>query len=256
MKCPNCGKTIGIEVLKCPSCGYTNPLAKKHKENIQKYDQSFKKTQKDVIGAAQKTEKTGVRGGIFAILVAVIIVLVFVWGAVAASYEEETDEDRKNDAIKHKDEYSAQMKEYLDEGDYVTFVSFVRSHNIPFDKDPYEDYKTLFYIADDYCDSVRYWEEVIFRPEDPDYYDHPEMNISHLCSHIESFAMSYENKKQDPKNEEIIPYMDDMYSDFRAMLRKYLKMTDSEVDEFLTYSDTKMAVVVEEILLGEVSEDE
>ena len=44
MKCPNCGKTIGIEVLKCPACGHTNPLAQKHNENIKALNDKMNET--------------------------------------------------------------------------------------------------------------------------------------------------------------------------------------------------------------------
>ena len=255
MKCPNCGKSIGIEVLECPACGYTNPLAKKHNENIRKYDKRFKKTQDSVLSSAQKTTGVGIRGGIFAILVAVIIILVFVWASVSAD-KGITDEDRKKDALQNKAEYSAQMREYLDEGDYITFTAFVRNHNIPFNTEPYNEYSRLKYVAEEYYNCVHAWEEVIFRSDDPDFWDSSELNISHLCMYIEAFTEAYEYNAETDKNTDLKPYYNDMNSDFRAMLRRYLKMTDTEVDEFLGYSRAQKAVIMEDILLGEESEDE
>ena len=66
----------------------------------------------------------------------------------------------------------------------------------------------------------------------------------------------YEYNVKVEKNEDIAAYMEDMNSDIRAMLRRYLQMTDDEVDEFLGYSQAKKAVAMEEILLREVPEDE
>ena len=256
MKCPNCGKNIGIEVSECPDCGYANPLARKHNENIRKYDRRFRKTQDNVLASAQKTEGVGIRGGIFAILVAVIIILAFVWGAVIAAGEGDTDEDRKRDALKNKTEYSEQMRGYLEEGDYITFLSFIRYHNIPFDSEPYIDYRKVYYIADRYYTCVQLWEKILLRSDDPDFWDSSELDISHLCMYTDSFLEVYKCNVEIEKNEEFVTYIEDMNSDIRAMFRRYLKMTDQEVDEFLGYSQAKKAVTIEGILLGEGSEDE
>ncbi len=256
MKCPNCGKTIGIEVLKCPVCGHTNPLAEKHNENIKKFDKRFKGTQKDVLESAEKTEGLGKMGGIFAILVVIIVILAFVGGLISAAGEGETDEDRRRDSLRNSKKYSAQMKGYLEEGDYISFEAFVRYHNIPFDSEPFNEYKSLDYVAENYYDCVKYWEKVLLRSDDPDYWDSSELDISHLCTSIDSFTDVYAYHSEHEKNEESAAYIKDMNTDIRTMLKRYLKMTDKEVDEFLGYSETKKAVVMEDIILGEVSEDE
>ena len=256
MECPNCGKTIGIEELICPACGCTNPLAEQHNENIKQYDKRFRKTQDSVIKSARKTEGVGIRAGIFAILVVVIIALAIVWGMVSAAGEGETSEDRRTDALRNKKEYHAQMEEYLEEGDYITFAAFIKAHNIPFNTEPYTDYSRLQYVADAYYSCVQYWEKVLFRSDDPDYWDSSEMDISHLCSHLDGFAETYECNRENEKKEDLASYMDDMNADIHAMLRRYLHMTDSEADEFLAYPEIKKAVIMEEILLGEDSENE
>ena len=256
MRCPNCGKTIGIEELICPACGYTNPLAQQHNENIKQYDRRFQKTQDSVIKSAQKTEGIGIRGGIFAILVAIIIALAIVWGMVSDAGEGETSEDRKMDALRNKKEYHAQMKEYLDDGDYITFAAFIQQHNIPFDSEPYTEYNRLQYVADEYYSCVQYSEKILFRSDDPDYWDSSELDISHLCMYLDSFAETYEYNKGIEKNEDVAAYMEDMNADIHAMLRKYLNMTDSEADDFLELSETKKAVVMEDILLRKEPEDE
>ena len=256
MKCPKCGKTIGIEVLKCPACGNTNPLAKKHKENIQKYDRRFRETQESVLKSAQKTEGVGIRGGIFAILVAVIVILALVCGVISAAGEGETSDDRKRDSLKHKTEYYAQMREYLEEGDYITFVSFAKYHRIPFNYEPYKDYNNIQYVAEKYFNCVKYWEKILLRSDDPDYWDSSELDISILCTNLESFVKSYAYNAEKEKNRDFAAYLEDMNADIRAMVKRYLKMTDDEADTFLGYSEARMAVTVEEIILGEASEDE
>lgn len=256
MRCPNCGKTIGIEEIKCPACGYTNPLAEKHNENIRKYDKRFKKTQDNVLESARKTEGIGIRGGIFAILVAAIVILAVCWGVVIADGEGETSEDRKKAALKNKAENAAQMKAYLEEGDYITFVSFIRRYDIPLNEEPFKEYKKLDYVAEEYYSCVGDWERILLRSDDPDYWDSSGLDISHFCTDIGSFMEVYEYNAGIEKNEEIAAYMEDMNADMRAMLRRYLQMTDDEVDEFLGYSQARKAVAMEEIILGEGSEDE
>ncbi|WP_044973441.1 hypothetical protein [Ruminococcus sp. HUN007] len=209
-----------------------------------------------MLKSAEKTEGLGKRGGIFAILVVIIVILAFVGGLISAAGEGETDEDRRRDSLRNSKKYSAQMKGYLEEGDYISFEAFVRYHSIPFDSEPYIEYKRLDYVAENYYDCVKYWEKVLLRSDDPDYWDSSELDISHLCTSIDSFMDVYAYNSEHEKNEESAAYIKDMNTDIRTMLKRYLKMTDKEVDEFLGYSETKKAVVMEDIILGEVSEDE
>ena len=158
--------------------------------------------------------------------------------------------------IKNKTKYSAQMRDLLEEGDYITFESFLLQHNIPLNSEPYKEFQRLEYVANRYYTCVQLWEKIILRSDDPDYWDSSETDISNLCMYLDSFMEVYEYNVKVEKNEDIAAYMEDMNSDIRAMLRRYLQMTDDEVDEFLGYSQAKKAVAMEEILLREVPEDE
>ena len=48
MKCPHCGAQIGLEEKYCPFCGLPNEFARKHQEDIDRYEQEFQQTQSEV----------------------------------------------------------------------------------------------------------------------------------------------------------------------------------------------------------------
>ena len=41
MKCPHCGAQIGLEEKYCPFCGLPNEFARKHQEDMDRYEQEF-----------------------------------------------------------------------------------------------------------------------------------------------------------------------------------------------------------------------
>ena len=54
MKCPHCGAQIGLEEKYCPFCGLPNEFARKHQEDMDRYEQEFQQTQSEVY---QKTRE-------------------------------------------------------------------------------------------------------------------------------------------------------------------------------------------------------
>ena len=46
MKCPHCGAQIGLEEKYCPFCGLPNEFARKHQEDMDRYEQEFQQTQR------------------------------------------------------------------------------------------------------------------------------------------------------------------------------------------------------------------
>ena len=48
MKCPHCGAQIGLEEKYCPFCGLPNEFARKHQEDMDRYEQEFQQTQSEV----------------------------------------------------------------------------------------------------------------------------------------------------------------------------------------------------------------
>ena len=80
MKCPHCGAQIGLEEKYCPFCGLPNEFARKHQEDMDRYEQEFQQTQSEVY---QKTKHfTSLTVPLTVIFV--LILLNIVWGIYMA----------------------------------------------------------------------------------------------------------------------------------------------------------------------------
>ena len=246
MKCTNCGKRIGIEDKVCPYCKAENPLAGQHEENIKRYDKRFQKTKGEVLDSAKKLEGLGVRAIILVVLVIGILFLVI---AASLNYADpDPEKEKEADAIRHSKEYAEIMDDYLEAGDYVDFAAFVYSHKISFWNPPYDRFVSVKYCAAYYYECIRHMESVILHSTDPDYFDRMDLDISHFCGYLQEFQQTYEVQRVREKNSTYQAYIEDMEQELRALVRTYLGMNDSEVDEFIKLSEAKMAVRMEEVL--------
>lgn len=249
MKCANCGRKIGIEDKVCPYCNQVNKLAEQHAENSKQYDKRFQKTQGEVLDSAKKMEGLGIRAIILAVLVIGILIMSVVSSLNYA--DPDTDKIKEADAKKNAVEYAKLMDEYLEQGDYLGFKSFVYSHKISFWDPPYDQFVSVNYCAQNYYECVRHMESIILRSDDPDYHDDLDLNISHVSMYLREFWDVYAVQMKREKNETYRAYIEDMDQDIRAMLRTYLQMSEEEVDAFTDLTEAKMAVRLEEVLKHE-----
>ena len=75
MKCPHCGAQIGLEEKYCPFCGLPNEFARKHQEDMDRYEQEFQQTQSEVY---QKTRHfTSLTVPLTVIFVLILLNIVF-----------------------------------------------------------------------------------------------------------------------------------------------------------------------------------
>ena len=54
MKCKSCGANLEIDTAFCPYCGKANPVAKKHREDMARFEKDYKDTKKAVISSSKK----------------------------------------------------------------------------------------------------------------------------------------------------------------------------------------------------------
>ncbi|MCR5251579.1 MAG: hypothetical protein K6E50_13335 [Lachnospiraceae bacterium] len=249
MKCTKCGRTIGVEGKICPYCKTENSLARRHEENIGRFEGEFRKTETDVVKSAGSLAGLGIRAVILALLVIGILVMSRV---TEYNYRgPDTDEILKKDALAHVEEYTAEMDEYLSRGEYMEFEAFVYSHEIPCTYDEYRKFLSVNYCAASYYECVRYMETIILRSTDPDYWDSLDVDMSGFCRYLDSFNEVIAVQKEREKDSTYHACIEDMEQDLRAMLRTYLHFSEEETDEFMQLSEAKMAVRMEEVLKDE-----
>ena len=79
MKCPHCGAQIGLEEKYCPFCGLPNEFARKHQEDMDRYEQEFQQTQSEVYQKTRHfTSLTVPLTVIFVLILLNIVSFVFV----------------------------------------------------------------------------------------------------------------------------------------------------------------------------------
>lgn len=126
MKCDYCGGLLSLEDEKCPHCGRPNEHARKHIEDMRRYEGEFEKTKKYVYEKTGIYTQIAVRTVILAILV-ILSVGLFVLNDNAYSI---TRDLARSSAEKKYGEYSQIMDGYLAEENFVAFSSFCEAHSL------------------------------------------------------------------------------------------------------------------------------
>lgn len=250
MICENCKHEIGPEDLKCPNCGADNPFAVKHAENMKNYGKAYGKTTQEVIAEAKKTGGLAKRAAILVVLVIACIVVNLISSLAYAEVDEE--EIARADALKNAATYAEEADGFLERGEYVEYVSFLYAHELMnFPPEKFARFKKVTYVAREYYECITEMEEMILRSPDPDVYDELDTNITNFCRSVEGFYEVYHVQKDGEKDPVYAAYMEDIENELRAAMRVYFSMDEEELEEFLSLSQAKKGVKLEEVLRHE-----
>lgn len=246
MICKHCGREIGVEDLKCPHCGADNPFAQQHEQNMQQYGKRFDKTGRNVMDAAKGVGKLGVKAGVIVLLILGIIVTSLVY---SYNYADHDDSDaRKEKAAGNTEQNIAGIEELLDNGEYVECVSFMYAQGVMNSgADAYDDLRGVRYVAKNFYECIQLMEQMNLRSADEDFYDYLDSYIRNFCMYLNEFYETYDVWKDSTGGEKYQPYMVDMEQELRTAMRVYFSMDDAELEEFLSLSEAKKAVRLEEV---------
>ena len=75
-------------------------------------------------------------------------------------------------------------------------------------------------------------------------------DIRWLCQSLDDFLDDYESAQRNEESELYLGYIEDMRQTMGQMLHVYLGIDEQELAEFLTLSENRKAVYVEEVLLN------
>lgn len=251
MVCEKCKHEIGPDYLKCPNCGADNPFALKHAQNIKQFDKEFVKTENEVAGSAKKIAGLGKKAAILVILLIAIIVMRLI--AVSNYDGSNTEEAAKKDAKKNAARYTKEMDDMLANGEYMELANYCHGHEIMNSwADEYNRFRCIRYTVNDYYNCIKIMEEMILRSRDKEYFDGLEYDVSNFCTYLERFENgTLVNMKEQEKDEVYLSYIIDMENEFNAAMRTYFSMDENELNQFLSLSQAKKAVKLEEILRNE-----
>lgn len=251
MKCENCGRQVGPEELKCPHCGADNLFALLHQQNMEEFGETFHQTEQDVAASAKKISKIGIKA---VVLMALLIGCVVLSMISSANYKDpDPDEAVRKDAVKHAEEYSAQIDGFLKNGEYMECVDFMYAHEIMnISADEYDHLRNIKYVLHDYENCIQEMEEMVFRSTDPDYFDSLDTAISSFCRSLDSFYETWNGYvRTKEKNADYKAYMEDMEQELKLAMKLYFSLDDEELAAFMELTQGQKAVKIEEVIRDE-----
>ncbi|MBO4373813.1 MAG: zinc ribbon domain-containing protein [Lachnospiraceae bacterium] len=246
MKCTSCGADIGLTDEKCPYCGRVVTETKGYQTDLKDYKEKNKKTKRRLTDTLS--------GNIPIVISAVVMVALLAATGVAGyvkqnAYRFRSDAMRK-ESVKKYDEYSAQIKEYLEAGDYTGFAAFMEYHNIAEWEAPYDDLNLLWEIASDYNRLVSEVESsVLFGPEADRY--RPEEDVSDCRRAIREFYDEYADDRSKIETDPYGPYINDMKKKADIVLRVYLGLDEAALESYLASSDIEQESYLEGVIIDE-----
>ena len=245
MKCPSCGANLQIDHAFCPYCGKVNPVAQKHREDMNRYANDYKKTKEEVIGNTRKFNKVTFRVTAIAITLAAIAgVIVLSVAKTRLSYS--VRRDRRS--LKAPQYYEATLN-LMDEGDYVGLATLASAKGVRSANDKaFYDYYGVFRAADLYDDVFTKMVKSLSDTEITD------SDITSLASSIHSFYKSFDSySSYGQENERVIKFNADIKRDMKFLLTTYLEISKEKADEVETMSEGQISVMIEEVFREKVS---
>lgn len=238
MKCPSCGSNLQIDNAFCPYCGAKNPVAQKHREDMKRYAEDYKKTKEEVIGNTRKFNKTTLRVTAIALTVAAIV------GVIALTMFK----DRLGMQMyrKHRNmnapQYFEQVEQLVGEEDYLRLDALVTAKGIAYGNNKrMDEYTGVFRVTDHYAEVFT---QLMYMLTDSSISD---SEIDVLSTEINSFYRSFKNYSDYGKdNETVQKYLSDIKQDMSLLLKTYLKLSDETAAGLETMSEGNIFIMVEE----------
>ena len=172
----------------------------------------------------------------FLIALAALYALKMVW-----DYAEEYELSRS----------SHTLDAYLESGDYRSFSSYITYNGIRTYGTVFEKYTNVSWCADAYSSFVLHLESLFLQTDRDRWLQYSASNdIRWLCQSLDDFLDDYESAQRNEESELYLGYIEDMRQTMGQMLHVYLGIDEQELAEFLTLSENRKAVYVEEVLLN------
>ena len=246
MKCISCGGEVGLTDKTCPFCGRVLNETAGYRRDLKKYRQESTK--------AKESLKKTITENVSMVISALVMILLIVALGIALYVEDNAyhfHEDKlRRESVKNYEEYSVQIRQYLDAGDYTGFVAIKEALNIAEFQEPYDDLCLLWEVAKEYSNMVLKVESaVVFGPEASRY--DPEGNVRDCRMAIYDFYREYEYNLSEIEEDPYRDYIHDMKDKADILLRVYLGMDDAVREEYLAGSVNEQEAYLEGVILDE-----
>ena len=244
MKCKYCGNNLQMEDKVCPFCGRTNPFAKQHQKEMERFSKKFEATRKNVLQESARFNRKTVRITILSVLVALCAVF-----AVLCVNADDIRYYRQDKAIeRNADEYRAGIIERMEARDYIGLYCYMRENDLDY-ADPLQEYGRVYAASSYYSDVLA---DVMVL--------HARAHGSELNGYrtsqelLEAVAKNIHNINDvmdDSYNPEYLAgdkgaYLEDMQEEIRLLFRSCLHLTEEEAEQIFTLSQARLTILLEE----------
>ncbi|MBO4678495.1 MAG: zinc ribbon domain-containing protein [Lachnospiraceae bacterium] len=246
MKCPSCGSNLQIDHAFCPYCGKVNPVAQKHREDMKRYANDYKKTKEEVIGNTRKFNKITFRITAIAITLAAIAgVIVLSISKSRLSYQIYRDKR----SLKAP-QYFEEVMNLMDEGDYVGLSTLASAKGVRSSSDAsLREYSGVFRAADCYEETFA---DIVRSLSDTNISD---SDISSLASQIHWFYKSFKDYSDyGADNARVAKFNEDIRRDMKLLLTTYLGISEETADKVEEMSEGQISVMIEEAFNEKISQ--
>ena len=241
MKCPSCGANLQIDHAFCPYCGKVNPVAKKHREDMKRYANDYKKTKEEVIGNTRRFNKITFR------ITAIALTLAAIAGVIVLSLSKDRlSYQRYRDKRSLKaPQYFEEVINLMDAEDYVSLATLASAKGVRSSSaESLRDYSGVFRAAEYYSDTFT---SVLRCLSDTEISD---SDITSMASKIHWFYKSFENYSDYGKdNERVAKFNENIKHDMKLLLTTYLGISEEKADKLEEMSEGQISVMLEEALL-------
>lgn len=239
MKCRSCGANLEIDTAFCPYCGKANPVAKKHREDMARFEKDYRTTKKEVLTNTGRFNRRTLRITAVAVTVAalaiMILSLVFNDNLAYSHYRER--------AAKESINYLEDIKTLVEERDYLALDRLVNAKDIRagYKDDGLGRFRYVINANRNYADLF----EALMRADYGGSYG------SSMASTLSSAAFHvFKNVKEGREQgyDEFEGFYADIVRDTLLLLETCLNMDKEQMAEFPEVSEARLTLAIEEAL--------
>ena len=239
VNCKNCGAPLSLNDAVCPHCGTPNPEAQEHLRKLEALDRKFETTTNEVRDQVKKSNK-GYR--VLVILTMILLANLILIPFHMASYD---IADRIRVSVMGDKEVREKLDTLLEEGEFAELYLFMDQYNLPYQE--YREHSRISSLASHYVYFLRHLTNWRYNTE---IYSDP---LIQACRDITEFKTDYKNyfRWAEDTDPVYINAAKQLSSDFDAAAKEYLKLTDEDLKEAESMTDSALLVRVNERLNDE-----
>lgn len=240
MKCENCGGNLSLEDVVCPYCDSVNEHAIQHIRDMNRYKREFEGTRKNVEEVAKKHTGNMVKIVTICILLIAIIICCFL-SDQSYSIRREINE---NKAEREFEQNQKILLQYLEEGEYYSFYSYIYEKNIPTYHGKYEEFKEIYYATNQYT----YIYDLVVSLQGNGKYIGKEEMWEMLITSVNDFYKVYDenNYLHIAEGEPYYEAVKGIEDRIKALLVTYMGLSKEDVENFGELTNTQRRRLIEE----------